>query len=143
MRGRLPTRNDQGGQALVEFTLCLTLLATVLMGIFQLGTALSNYIDVAEASRTCAHTAARSGAQVPTGASDYADATSRATTAATTAAPNVTGITVSVTAPTTFDAGNAVRCTVTAPYDVRLLGLTILGGTMHSTTDMMITERVV
>ena len=143
MPRRPRTQRDESGQALVEFSLCLTLLMTVLFGVFQLGITLSNYIDVAEASRTCAHTAARSGAATPTGSSDFADATSRATTAATTAAPNVSGLTVAVSATTTFQAGNGVRCVVTAPYDVNLIGLTILGGTMHSTTEMMITERVV
>ncbi len=144
MPRRLRTRRDEGGQALVEFSLCLTLLITVLLGVFQLGTTLSSYIDISEASRSCAHTAARSGAQAPAaGASDFPDATSRATTAATTAAPNVSGLTVAISATTTFQAGNGVRCVVTAPYDVNLFGLTILGGTMNSTTDMMITERVV
>jgi Flp pilus assembly protein TadG len=45
-------RTDERGQAMVEFTLIATVLATLLLAVFQFGVAFSDYISVPDARRS-------------------------------------------------------------------------------------------
>ena len=61
-------RTDERGQAMVEFTLIATVLATLLLAVFQFGVALSNYISVADAARAAARKAVTDN--LPSGAGE-------------------------------------------------------------------------
>ena len=50
-------RREERGQAMVEFTLIATVLATLLLAVFQFGVAFSNYINVTDAARAAARKA--------------------------------------------------------------------------------------
>ena len=55
-------RREERGQAMVEFTLIATVLATLLLAVFQFGVAFSNYINVTDAARAAARKASTYGA---------------------------------------------------------------------------------
>ncbi len=137
-------KRREGGQAMVEFSLCLTVLATVLIAVYQFGGAISDYIDLAESSRACAHTAARSGANVSgdiTGG-DYTLAKTRGNNAAAAVASKIPGYTSIVYAETTWAVGNGVKCDVTANYNVAVFGVNVVNGTMHSSNTMRIAQQI-
>ena len=67
MNGR--DRRDRGGQALVEFSLALTVFLMLIMGIVDFGRAIYQYNGVAEAAREIARvTASHSGSDFSTDA---------------------------------------------------------------------------
>ena len=141
---RFTRRRAEGGQAMVEFSLCLTVLATVLIALYQFGGAISDYINLAESSRACAHTAARSGANISgdiTGA-DYNLAKTRGNDAAAAVGSSIPGFTSTVAAETTWAVGNGIKCDVTANYNVAVFGVNVVNGTMHSSTTMRIAQQI-
>jgi Flp pilus assembly protein TadG len=135
---------EERGQAMVEFTLIATVLATLLLAIFQFGVAFSDYISVADAARAAARKASTFGAT-----STYdplTEATSRSQARAssdessghTCAADNWC---TTITASPTWVAGNPVAATVTAPYSISLFGINITSGTLSHTVTMRIESK--
>ena len=158
MIGRLRTRTTRRGQALVELSLILPVLTIVFMSMWQFGIVFTNYIAIAEGARAGARAAAFYGGPqplpnppVPTAAQvaaqlllsdpDQLQATTLADYAAKRAADNLPGLTITVTRVTTWEAGNAVRVTVSRPYQLRFLGVTYNSGTLSSTVQMRIQTK--
>jgi Flp pilus assembly protein TadG len=136
LRSRLSRR--EGGQALVELSLCGSFLVLVLLAVWQVGTIFSNYIDLSEAARAGARAAAISGAPSASGdAASFTTAVSEGTFAAQQSA-SVTGMNVSITSMTPWQAGARVRATVTAPYSLSLFGVSVTSGTINVTDDMRV-----
>jgi Flp pilus assembly protein TadG len=150
LRHRL--RRHEEGQALVELALCVGFLCLVLLGVWQVGSIFSNYIDISEAARSGARAAALSGAPTTNNdAPSLAAAVSEGKFAATNsvgctyatpavACPSVPGMAVSIAAVGTWTAGGQVKATVTAPYSLSLLGVVVTSGTL-SVTDTMRVHR--
>jgi Flp pilus assembly protein TadG len=133
---RLARRED--GQALVELSLCTGFLCLMLLAVWQVGTIFSNFIDISEAARSGARTAALSGA--PTTSNDapsLAAAKTEGQFAATNSA-SVPGMVVTISAVGTWTAGSKVRATVTAPYTLSLFGVSVSSGTLSVTDDMRV-----
>jgi len=135
---------EEHGQAMVEFTLIATVLATLLLAIFQFGVAFSDYINVADAARAAARKASTYGASSTYSATT--EATSRAQ--AISSSEGSSGHTcaannwcTTVTASPTWVAGNPVAATVTAPYSISLFGINIVSGTLTHTVTMRIESR--
>jgi Flp pilus assembly protein TadG len=140
MRSRLRTllTRREDGQALVELSLCGSFLVLVLLAVWQFGTIFSNYIDLSEAARAGARAAAISGAPTASGdTASYTTAVSEGTYAAQQSA-TVTGMNVSITSMTTWQAGARVRATVTAPYSLTLFGVSVASGTINVSDDMRV-----
>jgi Flp pilus assembly protein TadG len=136
LRARLARR--EGGQALVELSLCASFLCLVLLAVWQVGTIFSNYIDLSEAARAGARAAAISGAPTASGdTASFTQAVSDGTFAAQQSA-TVPGMAVSITSVTTWEAGARVRATVTAPYTLSLFGVSVSSGTLNVTDDMRV-----
>jgi Flp pilus assembly protein TadG len=135
---------DERGQAMVEFTLIATVLATLLLAVFQFGVAFSNYISVADAARAGARKAATDGAT-----STYVAATEAQGRAD--AIANVEGSSghtcatdswcASISAPLNWVAGAPVAVTVTAPFNISIFGLSIASGTLSHTVTMRIESK--
>jgi Flp pilus assembly protein TadG len=137
-------RRQERGQAMVEFTLIATVLATLLLAVFQFGVAFSNYINVTDAARAAARKASTYGAS-----STY-DATTEATSRAQAIASSegASGHTcaadnwcTTLVASPSWVAGNPVAATVTAPYSISIFGLSIASGTLSHTVTMRIESR--
>jgi Flp pilus assembly protein TadG len=135
---------DERGQAMVEFTLIATVLATLLLAVFQFGVAFSDYISVADAARAAARKASTYGA-----GSTY-DATTEATSRAQaiSSSEGSSGHTcaganwcTTLTASPTWVAGNPVAATVTAPFSIKIFGLKIASGTLRHTVTMRIESK--
>ncbi len=56
------SHGGNGGQALVELSLCAGFLCLMLLAVWQVGTIFSNFINISEAARSGARAAALSGA---------------------------------------------------------------------------------
>jgi Flp pilus assembly protein TadG len=137
-------RHDERGQAMVEFTLIATVLATLLLAVFQFGTAFSDYISVADSARAAARKASTYGAS-----STY-DATTETTSRAQaiSSSDGSSGHTCStdnwcttVTASPNWIAGNPVVATVTAPYSIKIFGINIVSGTLSHSVTMRIESK--
>ena len=129
---------------MVEFTLIATVLATLLLAVFQFGTAFSDYISVADSARAAARKASTYGAGTTYVASN--EALSRA--AAISSSEGSSGHTcaadnwcTTVVASPSWVAGNPVAATVTAPYSIKIFGLSIASGTLTHTVTMRIETR--
>ena len=146
-----------GGQALVELSLCAGFLMLMLLAVWQVGSIFSSYIDISEAARSGARAAALSGAPTTTGDSTSLTAaknagafaaacsTSSACTLATSSVPGMLVTIVPVTPAGALDpggltwtAGGKVRATVTAPYTLSLFGVSISSGTLSVSDDMRV-----
>jgi Flp pilus assembly protein TadG len=137
-------RREERGQAMVEFTLIATVLATLLLACFQFGVAFSDYINVTDAARAAARKASTYGAS-----STYVAATeSTSRSQAIASSEGASGHTcatdnwcTTLVASPTWVAGNPVAATVTAPYSIKIFGLNIASGTLSHTVTMRIESR--
>ena len=125
-------RENERGQALVEFALVLPLFALLLFAIVQLGIAFNHYLALTDAVRAGARTAA---------VSRFA-ADPRAATEAAVRASGVNldqqELAVTVSAPAGWVRGSDVTVSATYPYDINLLGIVVKSGRLSSST----TERI-
>jgi Flp pilus assembly protein TadG len=122
---------NEDGQAAAEMALILPLLAAILLAIAQFGIAFNNYITLTDATRAGARKAAVSRFVGDNGIS--AEAAVRA------AASNLKqsgpgALVVDVTATNWKVPGSDVTVTATYPYSINILGWTIAGGDLTSTT---------
>ena len=124
--------SDERGQTLVEFAALLPVLCLLLFGIIQFGVVFHDYLTVTDASRVGARKAAVSRLLGDNG--DAAEA------AAKLAADSLNGPGLNATcAADDWDAaGSDVKCTVTYPYSIDVLGMVVASGTLTSVT----TERL-
>jgi len=124
--------SDERGQTLVEFAALLPVLCLLLFGIIQFGVVFHDYLTVTDASRVAARKAAVSRHAGDTGAA--------AETAGLNAADglNGPGLTADCVSSDWDTAGSDVKCTVTYPYSIDVLGLVVKSGTLTSVT----TERL-
>jgi Flp pilus assembly protein TadG len=124
--------SEERGQTLVEFAALLPVLCLLLFGIIQFGVVFHDYLAVTDASRVGARKAAVSRHVGDTGAA--------AETAALNAAASLkgTGLAADCTSSDWSTPGTDVKCTVTYPYSIDVLGLVVKSGTLTSVT----TERL-
>jgi Flp pilus assembly protein TadG len=128
MESHLNMKNERG-QTMVEFALVLPVLVTVLLGIFQFGVTFKNYLQLTDAVRSGARTAAVSRLA--------ADPVGTTVNQVKTAAGDIaSGMTVTVTSDWVH--GDDVVVKATYPYSISLFGVVVTSGTLSSTT----TERV-
>jgi Flp pilus assembly protein TadG len=134
-------RREERGQAMVEFTLIATVLATLLLACFQFGVAFSNYISVTDAARAAARKASLDGATTTydstTEAKGIADAKIVSADSSGHSCATDNWCTTAVANPS-WVAGNAVAATVTAPYAISIFGLKVVSGTLKHTVTMRI-----
>ncbi|HEY8647337.1 MAG TPA: TadE/TadG family type IV pilus assembly protein, partial [Gaiellaceae bacterium] len=122
---------NEDGQAAAEMALVLPVLAAILLAIAQFGIAFNNYITLTDATRAGARKAAVSRFVGDDGTS--AEAAVRA------AASNLKqsgpgSLSVDVNATNWKVPGSNVTVTATYPYSINILGWTIAGGFLTSTT---------
>jgi Flp pilus assembly protein TadG len=129
MLTRFQIRNQQG-QAMTEFALVMPLLLFLLLAIIQFGIVFNNYITLTDAVRA----GARKGAV----ARRLPQPASAVETQVRNAATDLKSSDVQVTVSSTWDAGSDVTVTASYPYDIKVLGLVVKSGRLHST----VTERV-
>jgi len=124
--------SDERGQTLVEFAALLPVLCLLLFGIIQFGVVFHDYLTVTDASRVGARRAAVSRHAGGAGAA--------AETAALNSAASLkgTGLDADCTSADWSTPGTDVKCTVTYPYSINVLGLVVKSGTLTSVT----TERL-
>jgi Flp pilus assembly protein TadG len=128
---RTHSLRTQDGQAAAELALVLPVLAALLLGIAQFGIVFNNYITLTDATRAGARKAAVSRFVGDRGTS--AEAAVRA------AASNLKqtgpgGLIVDVEATNWKVPGGEVTVTATYPYSIDILGWTVAGGDLTSTT---------
>ena len=120
----------QNGQTMTEFALVLPLLALLLFGVIQFGIAFNNYISLTDAVRAGARTAAVSRHEDnPVGVT-----VDRVREAGT----DLTASDLLIDVSSSWEPGDEVEVSASYPYQIKVLGVTIKKGRMHSTT----TERV-
>lgn len=126
------SRQDERGQALVEFALVLPLFLTLLFAIIQFGIAFNNYLVLTDA--------VRSGARVAAVSRTTTDPQTAAESAVRRAAVNLDGsrLGVTVTAPSGWKRGADVSVSASYPYSLEVFGLAFSSGKLSSTT----TERI-
>jgi Flp pilus assembly protein TadG len=115
---------------MTEFALVLPLLVVLLFGIIQFGVTFNNYITLTDAVRA----GTRKGA-VSRHEKDPVGVTVEQVRAA---GNDLKAADLAVTVESTWEAGDQVEVSASYPYAIKVLGLTIKSGRMHSTT----TERV-
>jgi Flp pilus assembly protein TadG len=136
--------HDECGQAMIEFTLIATVLATLLLAVFQFGAAFSDYISVADSARAAARKASTFGASATYVASTETTSRAQAISSSdgssghTCAADNWC---TTVTASPSWVAGNPVVATVSAPYSIKIFGISVLGGTLKHSVTMRIESK--
>jgi Flp pilus assembly protein TadG len=128
-RGSGPRAGDASGAALIEFALCLPLLALLIAGIFDFGLLFMRYEVLTNAAREGARMAALPG---------YSTADVEARVAAYLAAGHVTEAPTTTVVPVSL-AGTpfvAMEVTVTLDYSYAVLGpvAALFGGTFGTTT---------
>jgi Flp pilus assembly protein TadG len=137
-------RTEERGQAMVEFTLIATVLATLLLAVFQFGTAFSNYISVADAARAAARKASTYGASATYSATTESTSRSQAISSADGSSGHTCATAnwcTTLTASPSWVAGNPVAATVTAPYSIKIFGISIVSGTLSHTVTMRIESK--
>jgi Flp pilus assembly protein TadG len=129
---RISLRSSDG-QTLVEFAIVLPLLALLLFGVIQFGIVFNNYIDLTDAVRAGARTAAVSRQTTdptgPTGVTQQAVVNS---------AGDITINPTNVTVTSDWLPGDPVSVQATYPYSISLFGVVVASGNLQSKT----TERV-
>jgi Flp pilus assembly protein TadG len=115
---------------MTEFALVLPLLVVLLFGIIQFGVTFNNYITLTDAVRAGARKAAVSRHEK--------DPVSVTVDQVRNAATDLKAADLDVTVDSTWEAGDQVEVSASYPYAIKVLGVTIKSGRMHSTT----TERV-
>ena len=121
---------NQRGQAMTEFALVMPLLLFLLLAIIQFGLVFNNYITLTDAVRA----GARKGAV----ARRLPQPANAVETQVRKAATDLKSSDLQVTVGSTWAAGSDVTVTATYPYDIKVLGLVVKSGRLHST----VTERV-
>lgn len=129
MRKRAAFRSERG-QSMTEFALVLPLLVLLLFGVIQFGITFNNYITLTDAVRAGARKAA-----VSTHEKDPVAVTVNQVKAAAT---DLKVADLAVTVESTWEPGDQVTVSASYPYQIKLLGVPIKEGRIHSTT----TERV-
>jgi Flp pilus assembly protein TadG len=122
--------HSERGQSMTEFALVLPLLVVLLFGIIQFGITFNNYITLTDAVRA----GARKGA-VSRHEKDPAAVTVDAVKAAAT---DLKPADLAVTVESTWEAGDEVKVSASYPYQIKLLGVSVKEGFIHSAT----TDRV-
>ncbi len=115
---------------MTEFALVMPILLFLLLAIVQFGVVFNNYVTLTDAVRA----GARKGA-VARRLSSPATVTE---TQVRNAATDLKSSDLQVTVTSTFVQGSDVTVTATYPYDIKVLGLVVKSGRLHST----MTERV-
>jgi len=119
------------GQAMVEFVFALPLVLMLLFGIIQFGTIFNHDETITDAARAGARTAAVSGDQPAPAA--LAEAAARASASGLDQSQLEVGV-----SDNGWASGSNVTVTVSYPYTIHILGLTVKTGELTSST----TERV-
>jgi Flp pilus assembly protein TadG len=132
---------NEDGQAVVEFAVLATVLCTLLVAIFEVGGLLSDYLEVTEASRVAARTAATYGASDVEKADTRRVATEQAEAAVVESAGDDVEVTMETPPLTSWTAGNPVKATTRKPYTLRLIGVPVKSGWLSSSTTMRIERR--
>jgi Flp pilus assembly protein TadG len=141
-------RHDERGQAMVEFTLIATVLATLLLAVFQFGVAFSDYISVADAARAAARKAATQGATATYDPVLTASSRALAINSAEGSSGNTcaganwcTTVKALNNNDANWVAGQPVIATETAPYSISIFGLQVASGTLSHTVTMRIENK--
>jgi Flp pilus assembly protein TadG len=124
---------NSDGQALVEFALVLPLLALLLLAVIQFGIVFNNYIDLTDAVRAGARTAA-----VSRQTTDPSGPTGVTKTAVVNSAGDITINSSKVTVTSDWLPGDPVTVQALYPYKISLFGVVVVSGDLKSKT----TERV-
>jgi Flp pilus assembly protein TadG len=120
---------DQRGQTMVEFALCLPVMALLLFGVIQFGIVFNNYVTLTDAVRAGARKAAVSrnlGAASAVAATQLAVRDSAADLDKT----KLPDATVSGT----FQHADPVTVCAQYPYSINLIGLVVASGNLKSCT---------
>lgn len=127
-------KDNENGQALVEFALVAPLLFLILFGIVQFGIAFMHSIALTDAVRAGARQAAVSRtANDPVTATDNAVVGAASDLNSSTLSSRIT-----VSTPGGWTSGASVTVTATYPYSINILGIVVASGDLHSAT----TERI-
>jgi Flp pilus assembly protein TadG len=124
---------NEGGQAAAEMALILPLLAALLLAIAQFGIAFNNYITLTDATRAGARRAAVSRFVGDNGASAVLAVRAAASNLKQTG-PDGLVVNATVTNSNWTVPDSEVTVTATYPYSINILGWTIAGGNLTSTT---------
>jgi Flp pilus assembly protein TadG len=127
MTKRISLRN-QKGQSMTEFALVLPILALLLFSVIQFGLVFNNYLTLTDAVRAGARKAAV-GRHLP----DPPGAAA-ATVRAAASDLKQSDLNVSVSVSPAWTAGAEATVSADYPYQIKLLGVPIKTGRMHSTT---------
>jgi Flp pilus assembly protein TadG len=116
------------GQTLVEFAVVIPLVLLLLVGIFQLGRAYAESIQVTNA--------AREGARRAVISRNATNGVQRVVTAAkdSTWSLDPNSMNVSVNTPAPWVGGQNVEVMVTYPYSIDILGVVVASGTLSSSS---------
>jgi Flp pilus assembly protein TadG len=121
---------SQRGQTMTEFALVLPILLMLLLAILQFGVVFNHYLTLTDAVRAGARKAAVSRRVASPSATTEA--------AVRAAATDLKSSDLEVTVTSTFAQSADVTVSASYPYEIKLLGVVVKTGRMHSTT----TERV-
>ena len=127
---RKPHIRGQHGQTMTEFALVMPILLFLLLAIVQFGVVFNNYVTLTDAVRA----GARKGAVARRLSSPSTVTAQQVRDAATDLKP----ADLQVTVTSTFVQGTDVTVEATYPYDIKVLGLVVKSGRLHS----KMTERV-
>ena len=127
---RKPQIRGQRGQTMTEFALVMPILLFLLLAIVQFGVVFNNYVTLTDAVRA----GARKGAV----ARRLSSPQTVTETAVRNAATDLKSSDLQVTVTSTFVQGTDVTVEATYPYDIKVLGLVVKSGRLHS----KMTERV-
>jgi len=127
---RKPQIRGQHGQTMTEFALVMPILLFLLLAIVQFGVLFNNYVTLTDAVRA----GARKGAV----ARRLSSPSTVTETQVRNAATDLKSSDLQVTVTSTFVQGSDVTVTATYPYNIKVLGLVVKSGRLHST----MTERV-
>ena len=115
---------------MTEFALVMPILLFLLLAIIQFGVVFNNYVTLTDAVRA----GARKGAV----ARRLSSPSTAVQTQVRNAATDLKAANLNVTVTSTFVQGSDVTVTATYPYELKILGLVVKSGLLHST----MTERV-
>ena len=130
MRRTARKKNNQDGQALVEFAIVLPLLVLLVFGMIQFGILYKNQLALTDSVRVGARQAAVSR--------EAADPTAAAVSAVRNAAADLEQSDLNISVTSSWVQGEDVTVLATYPYDISLFGFVVKSGSLTSET----TERV-
>jgi Flp pilus assembly protein TadG len=119
----------EDGQALIEFSLVLPILITILFGIISFGIAYNHYLELTDATRVGARFAATQATLTDQCAAAHTAMDSQI---------GAGNYSFASCASATVNGDQAVRITATRPFTISVYGLTVRTGNLSSTA----TERV-